>query len=313
MEISEKTYTNARTVSEAMQVALNSGGNFRFIAGGTDVMVNAFQGNDNTVHLIDINRLEELKGIVQDEHYLRIGALTRLDQLKHVDAVKREFPILIEAAQAVGSPLIRRSATLGGNVLCENRCIYFNQSEWWRMAVGYCLKCSGDVCIATGGKKACFSEFASDTAPALISLKAQLLLHEPGGERLVPLESIYSGDGIKPLLLPRTSLVKEILLPRAQHFKSAFKKLRLRESLEFTSLTVAVSKDMQGAARLVLGGVDPKPVLLELQPGESREDIIKTALKKGRAVDNDMFSRAYRRDMIRVYIHQCLNQIDFQS
>ncbi|PIZ05633.1 MAG: 4-hydroxybenzoyl-CoA reductase subunit beta, partial [Flavobacteriales bacterium CG_4_10_14_0_8_um_filter_32_5] len=48
-------------------------------------------------------------------------------------------------ALSVGSPLIRKTATIGGNVLCENRCLYYNQSEWWRESIGYCLKCDGDI------------------------------------------------------------------------------------------------------------------------------------------------------------------------
>ncbi len=306
----EKKYSKPFTVEEAVQIASQNPETSKFIAGGTDVMPNKFQGNDTTIQFIDITQIEELKSIRKDNDYLYIGALTRLDDLKKSIDVREEFPILIEAANAVGSPIIRKTATLGGNILCENRCIYYNQSEWWREAVGFCLKCNGNICIATGGKKACFSEFVSDTAPALISMNAKVKLIEPEGERIIPLEELYTGDGVNPKTIKNSTLLKEILLPSGQNFKCAFKKLRLRESLEFTSLTTAVSINHQNTIRIVLAGVDPKPVLVEGKLNDDKEELIKKAIKGGRAVENDMFSRSYRREMIRVFLNNCFKQIN---
>ncbi|MDI1353612.1 MAG: FAD binding domain-containing protein [bacterium] len=308
--VQEQTYTRVFTLEEAMHQASGHSTKCRFIAGGTDMMVNKFQGNDTTLHFIDITRIKELKGIYVENNYLRIGALSTLDELKHSEVIQKEFPLLLEAAHSVGSPLIRRTATLGGNILCENRCIYFNQSEWWREAVGYCLKCSGNVCIATGGKKACFSEFASDTAPALISMHAQVKLLSTEGERLIPLEDLYSGDGVKPKTIDNSTILAEIRLPLYQNFKYAFKKLRLRESLEFTSLTTAVCLNDHDRLRIVLGGIDPKPIVIDAKRDDDKEELIKTALKKGRAVENDMFSRSYRREMIRVFLTNCFKHIE---
>lgn len=305
----EKTYIKPATLKEAAQIAFQHRDNCKFIAGGTDVMVNKYQGNDNTVHFIDITGIDELKGIRKDENFLYIGALTKLDDLKKSSDIRNEFPVLIEAAHAVGSPLIRKTATIGGNILCENRCIYYNQSEWWREAVGYCLKCNGAVCIATGGKKACFSEFVSDTAPALISMNAKIRLLDGDVESVLPLEEIYTGDGVKPKNINNTTILKEIILPLGQNFKSAFKKLRQRESLEFTSLSAAVSVNNQNVLRMVLAGVDPKPVLIEANINDDKEELIKKAIKKARAVENDMFSRNYRREMIKVYLKSCFEHI----
>lgn len=303
-------YYKPATLEEAILIASQNLLHCKFIAGGTDIMPNKFQGNDTTTQFIDITKLEELKGIRKDKDYLYIGALTRLDDLKKSKDICDEFPILLEAAHAVGSPIIRKTATLGGNILCENRCIYYNQSEWWREAVGFCLKCNGNICIATGGKKACFSEFVSDTAPALISMNAKVRLIEPEGERIIPLEELYTGDGVNPKTIKNSTLLKEIILPLGQNFKCAFKKLRLRESLEFTSLTTAVSVNNQNTVRIVLAGVDPKPVLVEGKLTYDKEELIKKAIKGGRAVENDMFSRTYRREMIGVFLNKCFKQIN---
>lgn len=307
--IAEKKYILAKSVQEAIEQALVNKGNFKFLAGGTDVMVNKYQGNEISGCLIDITKIEALKGITKQGDFLRIGALEILEELKFNAIIKQEFPMLIEAALAVGSPLIRKTATIGGNVLCENRCLYYNQSEWWRESVGYCLKCSGDICIATQGKNACFSELVSDTAPALIAMDAEIEYTDQNGITRVKLEEIYTGDGVKPRNIPENVIVTALYLPLNRNFKTAFFKLRERESLEFTSLTTAVAIDKNGKLKIALAGVDPKPVVVEGLMSDNKEELIKKAVKAARAVDNDMYSRKYRREMIGVYLNRSFERL----
>ena len=305
----EKKYILATTVQEAIEQAIANKGNFKYLAGGTDVMVNKFQGNETSGCLIDITKIEALKGITKQGDFLRIGALEILEELKFNSDLKTEFPMLIEAALSVGSPLIRKTATIGGNVLCENRCLFYNQSEWWRESIGYCLKCDGDICIATGGKNACFSELVSDTAPALIAMDAEIEYVDEKGTHQQPLESIYTGDGVKPRNLSETAIITAILLPLNRGFKTAFFKLRERESLEFTSLTSAVVVDKNGKLKIALSGVDPKPVVIEGKIEDDKDLLIKKAIKAARAVDNDMYSRKYRREMISVYLKRSFEKL----
>ena len=252
--IAEEKYLQPTTIEEAIEMADQQKGKFKYIAGGTDVMVNLFQGNENSPCLIDLSEIDILKGVKKYKNYLRIGALEKLDDLKKHIEISNEFPMLIEAAHSVGSPLIRKSATIGGNVLCENRCLFYNQSDWWRESIGYCLKCDGDICIATQGKKACFSELVSDTAPALISMDAELELIDIDGVRKVKLEDIYTGDGVQSKNLSETSILKSILLPLDREFRGVFKKLRQRKSLEFTSLTSSVTIDKMNRLKIALAG-----------------------------------------------------------
>ena len=305
----EKKYILATTVQEAIEQAIANKGNFKYLAGGTDVMVNRFQGNETASCLIDITKIEALKGITKQGDFLRIGALEILEELKFNSDLKTEFPMLIEAALSVGSPLIRKTATIGGNVLCENRCLYYNQSEWWRESIGYCLKCEGDICIATGGKNACFSELVSDTAPALIAMDAEIEYVDEKGTHQQPLESIYTGDGVKPRNLSETAIITALFLPLNRGFKTAFFKLRERESLEFTSLTSAVVVDKNGKLKIALSGVDPKPVVIEGKIEDDKDLLIKKAIKAARAVDNDMYSRKYRREMISVYLKRSFEKL----
>lgn len=308
--IAEKKYIIATTVEEAISHAKAHLGNFKYLSGGTDVMVNRFQGNETSDCLIDLTKIKALKGIEKQNDYLRIGALEILEELKFNQAIKNEFPMLIEAALSVGSPLIRKTATIGGNVLCENRCLYYNQSEWWRESIGYCLKCDGDICIATQGKNACFSELVSDTAPALIAMDAEIEYIDFNGTQRQKLESIYSGDGVKPRNLPEEAIVTAIYLPLGREFKTAFYKLRERESLEFTSLTSALAIDKAGKIKIALSGVDPKTVVVEGLSTDDKQELIKKAIKGSRTVDNDMYSRKYRREMISVYLNRSFEKIE---
>jgi 4-hydroxybenzoyl-CoA reductase subunit beta len=302
-------YLSPKTVDEALNFARQQIDDFSYLAGGTDVQVNRYHGNNESSCLIDISQLSELQDVAIEEQTLKIGSLVKLDQLKNYPAIKNNFPVLIEAAHAVGSPMIRKMGTIGGNILCENRCIYYNQSAFWRESVDYCLKSGGEICIATGGPKACFSEFVSDTAPALISLDANVQIEDITGTQISRLEDIYTGDGVTPRNLSKTAILKTILLPLDQEFRSVFKKLSPRNSVDFTSLTSAVSMNKNGRLKIVLGGVSPKPVVIEATIHDNLANIIKESLKQSKTVDNDVYSRLYRRKMIEVFLQKSFEEL----
>lgn len=310
--ITEKIYLKPKTITEATQMASKHENDFRFLAGGTDVIVNKFQGNESSSCLIDITAIEEMKSVKVIGNNLCIGALITLDQLNSFSEIKKEFPVLLEAAKAVGSPMIRKTATIGGNILCENRCMFYNQSEWWREAVGYCLKCEGDVCIATGGAKNCFSKFVSDTAIALISLNACIEISENGKVIVLPIEDIFTGDGVAPRKLQKTALIQSVQIPLHKGCRSAFKKLRHRETMEFSSLTTCVTVNSAGEIKIVLGGVDPKPVVVAGMISDDKNELIKQAAKKARIIDNDAYTRLFRKEMITVYLNRSFEELSIK-
>jgi len=297
------------TVAEALRFATERKNDFRFLAGGTDVLVNKFQGNEASGCLIDISAIHELKATFTENNFLHLGSLVTLDEVAAIPEVLASFPALLDAAKSAASPVLRKTATLGGNVLCENRCSFYNQGEWWREAVGFCLKCEGDVCIATGGTKKCFSRFVSDTAPALIAYDARILVEDEKGIQQVRLEDIYTGDGLKPRNLSSVSIIKNILLPLAPGYHCVFMKLRPRESMDFTSLTTAVSVNSEGKIKIVIGGVDPMPVVIS-GPIEDKAALLASAVKKPRIVDNDVYSRPYRKEMIGVFLKRSFDLLD---
>ena len=306
----EKKYFTPDTIAEALELAGQNRDNFKYVAGGTDVIVNKFQGNDDSPSLIDTSRIRELREVCIKESWLHIGALTRLDELQDNAVIRQQFSAIIEAANSVGSPLIRSSATIGGNLLCDNRCYYYNQTEWWRDAIGFCLKCDGDICIVTGTGKLCLAEFVSDIAPVLISMDALVELTGLETHMIVPLENIYTGDGINPRNLKSSEILTSLLVPIDRKFHTVFRKLRQRESLDFTSLTTAVTtSECDGRLKIVLSGVDPRPVVIQGTRESDRKDMIKTALKMSRSIDNEVHSRKYRRKMIEVFLTESFEQL----
>lgn len=305
-----KTYHKPLSIQGALEIAAENKNEFRFLAGGTDVMMNRYQDNDKKPCLIDITGIDTLRGVTIENDKIVIGALTSLEDIINNEIIIEHFPQLSEAAQAVGAPLIRKTATLGGNILCENRCIFYNQSEWWREAAGNCLKCGGDICIATQGKKACFSEFVSDTVPVLIALDAQLNVEYPNDSKQLEINSIYTGLGEDSKNLAELAIIKSIEIPLNKYQRLVFKKLRERESMEFTSLTSVVAVDQDGNLKIVLAGVHPAPVLVEGRVSDDLEALKTKAYKAAKTVENDILSRKYRKDMIKVFIEQSLEELE---
>lgn len=304
-------YFQPQTLLEAAQHASQTPGSM-FMAGGTDLLVNKQQGNIAPGVLIDLSAIAELSGIEATDTHFTIGALTTLSDMAAHKGLTDFCAALQQSLLSVATPVIRQSATIGGNLLCDNRCSFYNQSEWWRMAVGYCLKCNGDICIATGGKKNCFAKFVSDTAPVLIALDARIILQTPTETRTIPLTQLYSGDGINPHNKSADTILSRIVIPTSPAINVAFRKLRPRKSLDFTSLTTAVGVTDGGEIRAVIGGVDPRPVMLNATVGDDLNAFIALCAKKPRIVDNDFYSRAYRKEMIAHFITQSLIEIGIQ-
>ena len=302
----ENKYLIAKSCSQAIELSkINP--DFSYISGGTDLMINKYQKNNTSKTLIDLSEIEEMKSFKINESEVRIGSAITLSEIENNKSLKEVLPTLIEAVKSVASPLVRNLATIGGNILCDNRCMYYNQSEWWREVAGNCLKCEGDICIASGGKRSCYAKMISDTAPVLISLNASVCIVNNEGEERVLLEDIYSGDGINPHNLSAETIIKEIFIPK-NNLKVFFKKLRERKTLEFTSLTCAISWNDKNI-RVALGGVDPKPIVLDFKKSTSIDEIITESTKKCRIVKTDLYSREYRKEMIGVFIKEGLKEI----
>ena len=303
------SYHSASTLSEAFAVAQNHAGSFSYVAGGTDLMVRRKQGLEDSCCLIDLTRIGELQGVYIKERNIEIGGLTTLHELSEYKNNGERLPLLREAALSVGGPAIRYSATLGGNLLCENRCTHYNQSEFWRTAVGFCLKCAGHTCHVSGGKTVCYARYVSDTAPALLCLNARTVVGYPDGEKTIPLRELFSGDGVHPLNLGKYGIIKRIQIPLPFPEKTWFRKLRPRKAMDFTSLTIAMAR-REGRITIAMSGVAMAPVFTENNEiNISVEPLIKEVWKQCKIVDNDYFSKEYRKEMAGVFLRQGMEAV----
>jgi len=118
----------------------------RLLGGGTDLMVNIRRGIVAPPVLIDINGVAELRDLKADARVLEIGAAVTLSELAAHPQVARHYPVVAQAAGQIAGPTHRNMGTVGGNIALDTRCIFYNQSEWWREANHHCLKTTGEIC-----------------------------------------------------------------------------------------------------------------------------------------------------------------------
>ncbi len=299
-------YFRPRSVKAAIGQARKSKGNFIYLGGGTDILLHRKQNLEPARNIIDLDYLSALRYLRVNHRGFRIGAMTTIEELITFPEVRKNWPLLVKAGAVVATPVIRKTATVGGNLLVRNRCSFYNQSEEWRQSVGSCLRDKGSTCQITGSTRNCYARNVSDLAPALIALGAVIALHDGIKTQKIPLEKIYLQDGLNPLAyLTGGILLTEIEVPKTGT-RWWFQKLRLRGSLDFTSLTVAGARDQKGKIRIVVNGMSPSPVLVAGECGPKTLEIFqRQARKKCQTIENDLFSRKYRREMMALYLRQC--------
>ena len=236
------------------------------IGGGTDLVPNLKHGLFAPERLISLRRVDELATIEDlPDGGLAIGAAVTLDRISRDDRLGARFPALVQAARLVASPQIRRMATLGGNLLLDTRCRYYNQTAFWRGALGHCLKKDGDVCHVVPQGKRCVAALAADTPAPLIAYGATVELVSVRGTRSLPVAQLYAGDGIKNHIRAADEVLTRILLPaRRAGLQSAYEKLRARQAIDFPLLSVAVVVEVDDRAlvreaRVVVGALGAKP------------------------------------------------------
>ena len=246
-----------------------------YLAGGTDILVNLKHRLQAPQHVIDLRSLPGLSGVTIADDHLRIGALTPLAELEHHPGLAAMVPGLAEAIATIAGPQHRQMGTIGGNVLLDTRCLFYNQTEAWREALGKCLKADGDWCHVIGSPKACVAAQSSDSVPMLTALGAVLELRTaPGTVQEVPLDGLFGKDGRydRMLTVPRTALLEAIRVPRpgAGH-RSTYRKIRTRQAVDYPQLSVAVAAQFTGATctdlRIVLGALLPSPRVLHNPDG----------------------------------------------
>ena len=240
----------------------------RFLGGGTDLVVNLRRGiGDPPATLIDLGRVRDMKGIEVDGERIRIGAGVTIRELADEPRVRAGFPGLAAAAGSIAGPTHRNMGTVGGNVCLDTRCIYYNQSEWWRAANRYCLKYGGDICHVAPKSRVCYATYSGDLAPALAILDApEVEVAGAEGSRIVPLESLHTGDGERYLALEPDEFVVAVRARRPAALRTGYDKVRVRQSIDYplagVAAGVARDGDLLADLRLAFTGTNPRPLRL---------------------------------------------------
>lgn len=316
-----------RTLEEAVSVLAGEGaaeGRARPVAGGTDLWPNMKRRHQRADTVVALSGIEELRGIEADGG-VRIGAGATLAEVAAHPAVRERYPALARAVESISSPPLRNMGTIGGNVCVDTRCTYYNQTEEWRRSIDYCMKEAGTICWVAPSSPRCWAHSASDSAPMLAALGAELRLVGPEGDRTIPVEDLYRDDGIDYLGKAPDEVVAEVLVPResaADRLRTSFWKLRRRGSIDFAVLSVAaaVRTEADGTvreARIVLGAVSSRPAAAEKAAAalvgrpltaESIAEASKLARRHATPMDNTDFQAQWRGAVVPRYVEAALRE-----
>ncbi len=310
------------TVAEAAALLAAHGDRARAMAGGTDLMPNMKHRLVTPELVVGLWRIQGLTGVKKERGQIRIGALTTLHALSEDPIVQRELPSLAEATGMVAGPQLRRMGTIGGNVCLDTRCVYINQTYFWRRALGFCLKKDGTVCHVVKGGRRCVAAASNDSAPVLMTLGATLRIQNVSGEREVSIDDFYTSDGVFNQERRPDDIVTEIIVPvPGPDTVMAYAKLRTRAAIDFPELGVAVlartADGLIAHADVCVTALASRPIhLSKLEPitrgrpldRAAIDAIAAEAYRRCKPLSNIASDPAYRREMVPVFVRRAFKQ-----
>ena len=324
MELPKFEFIQPHSLQEAYSVLREHDRKAALLAGGTALMVGLRYRLSTPAFVIGLKGLTALDYVARNESGgLSIGSMVTLEILEKSSLVLNEYALLAQAIQLVAIPPIRHGATIGGNLCLDTRCIYHNQSEFWRSPQRACFKRGGDICYAVEKGRHCQAVYQGDLGPVLIALGAEVKIASANGEKIIPLTEFFTGRGEKPnVLKPDEILVEVRIPPSGQGAAGAYEKLRVREGMDFpmAGVAVMVKRNRSGAieqARLVLGAVGSSPIEVSkavglLEGHEPTEDLLqrvsREAVDTARPAGNLAMDASYRRKMVGVLVMRALRR-----
>jgi 4-hydroxybenzoyl-CoA reductase subunit beta len=321
MKLPPFKYLEPATVPEALSMLDAYRDRVQIIAGGTEVINRLKLRLISPDYVMNIKKLPDLGGIAEQEQEVVIGANVSLNEIRDSSLLQDKYKAIAEAAFQVAAPPLANMGTIGGNILQDTRCLFYNQSEIVLKGLDVCHKRGGASCLAVKGGKRCFSVYQGDMAPALIAFDAQCILEKSGSRRTIPMIDLFTGIGTQPLSIESNELLTGIIIPKQNGaYGSAYRKLRVRGSMDYplasAAAFLALSADGKFAvSRLVIGAAGPAPkivdgasaALLGKLPEEANlKAAADMAYEFSEGVDNLALPGDYRRKMVRVFAQRAL-------
>ena len=235
------------SLNDALTLIGNEPGVWKPFAGGTDLMVLLEAGKLPHHNYVNIWPLRELRGIdITDEH-VTLGALTTYTEVQANDVLRREFPMLCQAASETGGLAIQNRGTLGGNIV--------NASP------------------------------AADSPPALLAYDADIELVSSSGSRWLAYDSFHTG--YKQMHIRVDELLSRIRLPRqTAELKHYYRKVGTRKAQAISKVCLAAVARIENGrladTKIALGSVAPivlrcKQTENALRGNELNDDTMKVA------------------------------------
>jgi 4-hydroxybenzoyl-CoA reductase subunit beta len=290
------------------------------VAGGTDLFPNMKRRQFAPEVLISLSGVRDAAGI-HSNGGISIGAGTTLTAIANDPLLQERHRALAQAAGLVSTPQLRNMGTIGGNLCLDTRCNWYDQSLFWRTAEGFCMKTNPDVvCRVATSSPRCLAVASADTVPALIALGASARFEDAGGVRDVALADLYREDGIQAMAMRTDEVLTAITLPDATGWRSAYLKLRDRNSFDFPIAGVAAAIRLDGEtvvdARIAITALASRPVAVEakmLVGTKLDDDAIGAAAdavhKAARPMDNTSGTISQRKRASRVFTERALRSL----
>jgi len=226
--MSDTQYLAAKTIDEAVEAHAKANGSARFLAGGTDLLVQIKSGIRKPNLVIDIKKIVELNSIQEiSENEFVIGASVSGANLNRNPKFAKLWPGVLEAFRLIGSEQIQGRASLGGNL------------------------CNGSP--------------AGDSVPALIAAGCKAVIAGPGERKEIPIENFHLGPG-KTILENGQMLVALKFPKRNNNSADAYLRMTPRTEMDIAVVGCGVNITIENGvctnARVSLGAVAPKPLLI---------------------------------------------------
>ncbi len=271
------TYHSPRTLDDALALLKEHGDEAKVMGGGVGLIAFMKERLMSPSHVVDLKNIEELKQMRESDRGLWIGAAVSIAELVESKILRSDYSVLDEALSKVADPMIRRRATLVGN-LCE-------AIPW------------------------------VDSPPALMALDASVEVVSQGGSRSVPVSAFIKGP--VEIDLEPEEIVTAVSIPAVRSRRSTFEKFTAGSEFSVASLAVAVSDGRRRTARAVYGSVNSTPSRCEavesLLEGElTRSTVRKAALiaeEKVECVSDVLASSEYRKHLVKVITMRALGRL----